>query len=1069
MPFDPKRFEELQKKLKPSTSFDVKPTNSTTTSKVMDALDFSRRALQPTDVKLSKNSIMSNAAGDLKDLVTGVGHIIGTTGAGAYGLGRDLLPALIKGTTRGTPAEGRIKNFPGQVSDIVNPEGRKFMSDTFVKPAIQSFMGSVLHPVQSFQEHPIFTGFDWATIGSLAGQGARAGLGIAKGGAEAAGAGRVAAKLGDILSTERAALPVAGGTTIERTFSNNPLTKYGVQKPLDLLSSKAGVQDVVTATPLLKDIAPAELITQEARAGRAADAAITSTRQKFFTQRDKRLTEIQEKFASLPEGERKSFIPVIQGRALPLKNSPKWNEVYEWYKSNVMDEQAKFNLPDETTKRVAYQPLVLATGRLTPDDYALAIKGDETARAAVAKATNDMERARVVLQEKSLREFLGGGKGSTAVARQIAKEVAPDPIYFPAIFEKKVKMTDFLPSRFVQKYKPGFFKGRRGAEGYIKDDPGRAYAIHDVQKERYLLNENIINEIKTKFASPIKKASDVKPGYVPFTPEGYMAFYKTTMPLQESFLKGVGMTQDVDTAFMNAIREVMPSMVNDRTIVGVRKPQIYQIPKEVAEKVRAIIQPVTPFGEAHEAVKLFWDTPLQAFKFSVLALSPRWVVNNTAGNMLLTAMGEVSPGSFAKALQKGFKELIPEEVTSGGFLKAEIPGTKRVITPSSGFTERAVGLFTGDTPTEGVLKDIQNVVSRPVKAAQKVAGTIYAANTAIEDYFRNVTYVDKAVKATREKIAKDVAGGVFDTKTMLDRFLDRGKFSDANVQKVLVEMSKDEKFTGRMIEKVDDIMNNYQKMSNTERSIVRRIIPFWSWWKFMQKTFARLPFEHPRAAQVLEQLSAVGNEFSAQEWKDEGLKIGEVPEWLRGSVKLGSDSEGITSLQTRNINPLSTVGEVPGLHPLMDVMLERKTGRQSFTGMPFQRPDVVEIGGRFFTTGKDGKVEALSTPLPPPLTTQLGRRLPQLSALEALMTPYRIQSGTPMFSGIPALNSRGRPHLLTESLKLAQILGIPITETSRHALRGARVSARKARRELRTGMRRTERRMEQLRLGRFKD
>lgn len=1062
MPYDPSRFEEIKRKLQvPQSQYTVAPSEPTASIPIAKALDFSRRAMQPTTFKLSKDSIGTRFMGDLQDLVQGVGHILGSTGVGAYD--------LLKDAVRVKPFINRIGQLPSQIGEIASPEGRRLLGDTFVKPAMQSFIGSFTHPIQSFKEHPLFTPFDWSTALSLGGQAGRAGMTLAREGAEAAGAAGTAARLADILSTERAALPVAGGTSIPRAFSENPLVKYGVQKPLDILSSKEGVKEFASTIPGMRELAPAELVTSEVRAAREAGNSMTRAKQRFFIDRDKKLNDIQTKFASLPDEERKAFVAVVQGRALPLKQSPKWGEVYEWYKKNVMDEQAKFNLPDETTKRVAYQPLVLATGKLTPDDYALAIKGDETARAAVVKATNDMERARVTLQEKALMDFLGKGKGSTALARNMAKEVAPDPIYFPAIFEKKVKMSDFLPSRFMQKYKPGFLKGRRGVGGYIESDPARAVAIHEVQKERYLLNEMILNDIQTKYAEPITKASDIKPGYVPFTPEGYISFYRTKIPLQESFLKALGLVQDPDEAFMHAVREVMPTLVDDKTMIGIRRPKMYQIPKEVAERVRSIIQPVTPFGEAHEMVKLFWDTPLQAFKFSVLALSPRWVVNNTAGNMLLTAMGDVSPESFVKSMKAGFKELIPEEVTAGGFRRAEIPGTKRVVTPNTGFTEKLTGLFTGATPTEGILKDVQNVVARPVRGMQKVADTVYAANTAIEDYFRNATYVDKAVKAAREKIAKDVSTGIFDTKTMLDKFLQRGAFSDASVQKVLAEMSKDEKFTARLVDQVDDIMNNYQKMSNTERSIIRRVVPFWSWWKFMHKTFLKLPFESPRTAQVLEQLSKIGNEFNEQEWKAQGLKANEVPEWLRGSVILNRDKEGMTTLQTRNINPLSTVGELPALHPLFDVMQERKTGRQSFTGMPFQRPDVVEVGGRYFTLGSDGKVQALATPLPPPLLTQLLRRLPQASALEALMTPYRIQSGTPYMSGVPTLDSRGRPHPLKESYKLAQILGLPLVETSNHALRAARIAARKARHEIRTGTRRTSKRMEQLQLGRYSD
>lgn len=1092
MPFDPARYEQIKKSLTPATAGGFDPDRyervraqvaapqppQARPGRVGRAIDFTRRAFMGDEIAPERRNILQNLFRDVTDITTGTSQLLGQGLVEGGKLARDVTtslgPAAISsvlgppspaqvGQVVRSPLAERIKALPGQISTSLEPEGRKIIGG-FAKEVgkdigrsfgIDKEINKTQVPrlktaISKFHEHPLFTFIDWTAAGSLVGQAARTGLRLTGKAAQVAGKPAIARGIEEALSTQRKGLPVAPRGEIPRRFSENPLVKFGLEKPFDKVAANEAIQSLVSNSPLLKPIAPPALLTPEARAGRVAEQVGQRAQSEFYMRRNLLMKEAQDKFKSLPEADQRDFIPIIQGRAMPRMQSPKFKEVYDWYKANVLDEQQKFGLTDETVKRVAYQPLIISGGLLTQDDYRLASRGDMAAMAKVKSVTDDFAEARVRVQERAIQDFIGRRRGKpSALAREIAEATAPDPIYFPSIFPDKLKLSDFLPTRFLQRFKPGFMKGRSGAFGFIEKDPASAFAVHQAQVEKFLQNETLINAIKDKFAVPLDKASDLKEGYKVFAPDGYIGFYKGSMPLQEAFIRGVGTGQDIDQAFISAVQKVLPDMAPDnRAFVGVRRHKLYQVPADVADRLTEML---LPLPKVPEPVKLLWDKPLQAFKFSVLAMAPRWVINNTIGNILLTGMGRVSPESFIKAGKRPFRELIPPEVLAGGFRRTEFPQMGRVTIPQAGITEKAVA----------AVKETQ-----PIKGVIKFGESIFEINAKVEDAFRSATFIDKVTKAATEKITKDTATGIFNMKQGLNKFLQRGDFAESNVAKVAGQMLKDDAFRMSAVGEVNRILNDYTKMSAFERSVVRRIVPFWSWWKFMMTTFWSMPVKDPPMAQAIKLMANAGQEISASEWKANGLDVKEIPTWMAGNVILGilPEDQMMQMLNTRSINPLSTAKEWPGLAPQIQLIFERMTGRRFPFGAPFTSPREKEVSpGVVFRKHGEG-VERVEHPTPPPLISHILRQFPQVQIAEALAFPFRTFTGEGIGSNA-ARAFRGKGVPIKPELRMANILGLPITETDFRRLRKSKREANKAKQQIERQIKQANRLLEQIKLG----
>jgi hypothetical protein len=764
--------------------------------------------------------------------------------------------------------------------------------------------------------------------------------------------------------------------------------------------------------------------------------------------------------------------------------------------------------------------------------YRRASYGDKTAAQRVEKWTADTEKFRVNSIKSAVSDFMSGDdsirfvdtpsvegalgktklrKGPLELGGQLIDRpgksprldiltkdlldaTSPDPVYFPHKFLQRVKMSEWGAPTKLQKERPSFLKGRSGAEGYETTDPGKVLALHAHQVEKFRMQQDLVNVVKNNFAKPLKKSVDLLPGYVPFAPDGYLSFYKTALGFGKSFTENLAKKLGVEESALDAAaKELFPSAAREHLVVG--KPTIYQIPIEVMRKVTQELQPLSLFGpEFVTPVKLLYDIPLEAFKYTVLGLRPAWVVNNFAGNIITSLLGGVNlPSALLKAGKKSWLEAAApalREVEEGGFRKSEQRFMGRVrFNPNQNKIEAWLDttrqLATGDaifenptleflrksltgTPTKGKLT-LENfpskaisMVTAPFRLPKKIAEGMYDWNARVEDSFRRAAYLDFADKAARIEVAKQFGGSLMSSwKTSIDSFMNRGVFSEENLLKKIKELSTNVRSREDIITQVDDVLNNYSRLSNVERQIIRRVFPFWAWWKFMNVFGITLVAKHPAMAQMVRGLSIVGNDLEKNEWASVGLDPNEVPIWKRGSAVRnygGKRDKMVKLLSGRAMNPLTSFGPSElALSPSGQMGLERIFGRKLETGGTFTDPNVTEIGpGRFLKYNPETKKAELmmNPPRPPIIADYLRRHVPVIRDLELSAYPFRTYDTSGLFDPTPMVSRTGKPISMDPSLRLASIFGMPLSELERRTVLYNRPKVRQAAPKMRVQLRR---------------
>jgi hypothetical protein len=343
---------------------------------------------------------------------------------------------------------------------------------------------------------------------------------------------------------------------------------------------------------------------------------------------------------------------------------------------------------------------------------------------------------------------------------------------------------------------------------------------------------------------------------------------------------------------------------------------VWALPRHVKKTVDAAAKDILP-----EGVSFWYDTAMGVWKASVLKLSPRWVANNTLGNIFY--MGVHNPGALkyfvGQLTRRGAaraKAILGEgwnrEIEKGYFhSEALLPAAKQLKRRA----ERA-GSPTGLRIAESALQQ-----KLPVRAVRKTANTIGDLNRWIEDAARRSVALDALAK---QKI-RGVGAGFIRTNKLLEKIAGDGIASEGEY--------------GRVITEINNTLGDYLTMSPFEANTIRRfIMPFYAFYRHTTKFVARMPFEHPLKVKVLEQIAEVDRQMNPY-----------MPDYLLGSAQV---MPGLY-MRFSGSNPLEAVTEAywPQLtNPLFGFAIQRTTGVNPF-GKPWYPPPgtVVETagGGRF--------------------------------------------------------------------------------------------------------------------------
>lgn len=382
-------------------------------------------------------------------------------------------------------------------------------------------------------------------------------------------------------------------------------------------------------------------------------------------------------------------------------------------------------------------------------------------------------------------------------------------------------------------------------------------------------------------------------------------------------------------------------------------------------------------------VELFWDLPTRFWRANVLGLSPRWVIFNTMGNFVLNAVGGVKLVDYIDYLKPGSQ-----------YRKA-IPG---IVKHPAGYTKEAGMQVTDLSPAaaETVFGQVAQKTANlmPFRIIGKVRDTIVNINLGIEEGFRGIRAtrgIKDQAKALRR--TKKMAGDMMTVEESMHTVM-------AKLQDTFVGDFSDEALA--LLDVTDKTLFNYSRMSEIERAVVRRAIPFWSWYKNIATTTALLPINHPFKSAAMSWLGR-----NAVEEFDDTL-----PHWLRGSIPYGVADDGdMMFLSMRGMNPFIDVFHMrPSgvLNPIIKVGIERISGVDTFRQRPFRDPQIFQAyNGKTYRVDPDtNKLEEAKAV--PPFYIHVLRQFPLAQLGEEFKTPgLRYDSSTPL-DFQPIVDPQGR-------------------------------------------------------------
>lgn len=368
-------------------------------------------------------------------------------------------------------------------------------------------------------------------------------------------------------------------------------------------------------------------------------------------------------------------------------------------------------------------------------------------------------------------------------------------------------------------------------------------------------------------------------------------------------------------------------------------------------------------GTAEKIARKIYDPIIDVWRFSVLSLSPRWYINNTLGNYILNSVGGMHPFSlkgweaYGKALLPKWKNLIPKKVAEkvkGGFYEAE-----------------RGGFMAGESLPERLL-------SAPMKF-----------NQMIEGYFRRANYLYKTEQLARVKVNKILSYQKLATENM------RKTFSRHDMDGMIKQLiKKDSKIQEAGIKNVNKFLNDYTKLSFKERSIVRRIVPFYSWYKHLFKLTSNLALEDPKRLIILYRMYQT---LGPVEDKD-------APEWMKGRLAtpffmldyVGNEVPLWASV--KGIMPFSDILKfnsgnaiLSAINPVAKVAIERMVRTDLFRGKEFTSPYYNPYTGLLCdkNLGKCSQEKPL-----PDLMWHISQQFPTFQFIDDLIRPYAKYTAT---------------------------------------------------------------------------
>lgn len=499
--------------------------------------------------------------------------------------------------------------------------------------------------------------------------------------------------------------------------------------------------------------------------------------------------------------------------------------------------------------------------------------------------------------------------------------------------------------------KVGHF-GEKALEGLGKRGSTKDILIETKKEEIKLQHlKDSVDFIESEFAKPIPASGKVSEGYVAVNRNllANAVYGNKSTAWYEMMEKG---EEAIKKAFKNEkVANNWIELANRNS-----KPD-YQLPKQVFNKLfdgsgETVAEYWERYGKDHTGKAMLktagaiLDAFNNSFKRGVLT-SASFIFNNRLGNQAMI-MAKSNPVEYIKSYYQATKlrnEDLPAEVIESSLLEAvEGYNARRTYTgwqPLDNFLNLCGG-HTIDTSTLKTMKPAPDnglhfkvikgktvpkkmvethnakslgaealnlCIGLPNKAFNKVCDKLMRVNEAMERFERRQVY---GIKMNR--IKKDLVKKTGQSMISQEAFLNHIK-EHPELEETMVKF-------------IEDTLGDYNNFNKFEKKVLKRVVPFYSWYRTITRHTLTLAKENPaRCAMIFLELERFKE-------KDEDLK-----EWQKGSIRTGvKDSRSNKELvvnKTAQI-PYSTFEEFVdesgkgGLSPAIKKPIEAVRGKQFF-------------------------------------------------------------------------------------------------------------------------------------------
>lgn len=519
-------------------------------------------------------------------------------------------------------------------------------------------------------------------------------------------------------------------------------------------------------------------------------------------------------------------------------------------------------------------------------------------------------------------EWVGGPSIAELKARGL------DPIYFPDTDAVKPPILSF---------NSGGGKGLPKAPGATRQNTGALMMAGQLIHDPAVLNKSWLEAVKFQHYKDTHSSLIEMATESPDIPHGYQAIRELPserVPHMDKtrgeFLKAI----DDEGVF----RQDAPSLTTKSpdTAARIENGNYLIVPDKVVKQMTG------EFTRQNDFIRLMNRYPLKVWRALVLGLRPAWLVNNVLGNTLMYLVHSARPNDL-RALAGAFKEfaspkqhrLIDQILdkhfagqTQGGFVASEFPS----------FSPEGIGRYGSR---------LQKSTAAVGRAGAAVAAALPRIDKRWEQALRKAKVKAElkrhpGLKAKVERMGRDV-----DYFVRLDKVLEG---DPAAVEAIY--------------DRVNDALGNFDSMTPAERSVLRSLFPFYSWFKAIVGVTGKLTLEQPLKVNLMGHLGQIAIESALQE---QGIPRDEWPQSLLGMLGMHKDADGrISGYSTAGLNPYGTVAQIgafaaavasgkpgeagralPGLNPFLSDLDAYITGQTpqgyemrgvgSVEGLPFTR------------------------------------------------------------------------------------------------------------------------------------